>query len=165
MPRKLARPAKRNTLLDITSLAVSFIGLVALTYVIWRFKTGEGGASRVVYLATLALACAPFYVALVQTPKLPFLAPPVIAIFLLYPIANPHGVVYSPDPVFNFAFTDYVLTTGFWTPGSGNAFAHAYSFYPIGNVFIGYVITTVQVRRSEERRVGKECRSRWSPYH
>src|SRR3712207_9254524 len=31
-------------------------------------------------------------------------------------------------------------------------------------------ITTVQglaaaVQRSEERRVGKECRSRWSPYH
>jgi len=23
----------------------------------------------------------------------------------------------------------------------------------------------VQVLRSEERRVGKECRSRWSPYH
>src|SRR3712207_9056845 len=23
----------------------------------------------------------------------------------------------------------------------------------------------VQRRRSEERRVGKECRSRWSPYH
>ena len=22
-----------------------------------------------------------------------------------------------------------------------------------------------QVNRSEERRVGKECRSRWSPYH
>ena len=25
--------------------------------------------------------------------------------------------------------------------------------------------TTVMVMRSEERRVGKECRSRWSPYH
>ncbi len=24
---------------------------------------------------------------------------------------------------------------------------------------------TVTVARSEERRVGKECRSRWSPYH
>src|SRR3712207_9591703 len=24
---------------------------------------------------------------------------------------------------------------------------------------------TVSIRRSEERRVGKECRSRWSPYH
>src|SRR3712207_7943259 len=23
----------------------------------------------------------------------------------------------------------------------------------------------VRMRRSEERRVGKECRSRWSPYH
>ena len=22
-----------------------------------------------------------------------------------------------------------------------------------------------ETRRSEERRVGKECRSRWSPYH
>ena len=25
--------------------------------------------------------------------------------------------------------------------------------------------TVVLVTRSEERRVGKECRSRWSPYH
>src|SRR6266699_7095284 len=25
--------------------------------------------------------------------------------------------------------------------------------------------TVVAVSRSEERRVGKECRSRWSPYH
>ena len=23
----------------------------------------------------------------------------------------------------------------------------------------------MEIRRSEERRVGKECRSRWSPYH
>ena len=29
------------------------------------------------------------------------------------------------------------------------------------NVPVRYVINT----RSEERRVGKECRSRWSPYH
>ena len=26
-------------------------------------------------------------------------------------------------------------------------------------------INVSQVDRSEERRVGKECRSRWSPYH
>ena len=24
---------------------------------------------------------------------------------------------------------------------------------------------TIRNQRSEERRVGKECRSRWSPYH
>ena len=26
-------------------------------------------------------------------------------------------------------------------------------------------MTAAQGKRSEERRVGKECRSRWSPYH
>ena len=26
-------------------------------------------------------------------------------------------------------------------------------------------LTALNMRRSEERRVGKECRSRWSPYH
>src|SRR2546426_7384030 len=29
----------------------------------------------------------------------------------------------------------------------------------------GKVLTTLGKPRSEERRVGKECRSRWSPYH
>ena len=34
-------------------------------------------------------------------------------------------------------------------------------------MFIGESIwyLTSQLSRSEERRVGKECRSRWSPYH
>ena len=27
------------------------------------------------------------------------------------------------------------------------------------------LICAEQTHRSEERRVGKECRSRWSPYH
>ena len=34
----------------------------------------------------------------------------------------------------------------------------------IGFGFIG-VLYILQSARSEERRVGKECRSRWSPYH
>src|SRR2546425_2283076 len=29
----------------------------------------------------------------------------------------------------------------------------------------GKGVTSFSVERSEERRVGKECRSRWSPYH
>ena len=29
----------------------------------------------------------------------------------------------------------------------------------------GTVAEGLRVERSEERRVGKECRSRWSPYH
>ena len=29
----------------------------------------------------------------------------------------------------------------------------------------GILLAYLPVKRSEERRVGKECRSRWSPYH
>ena len=34
----------------------------------------------------------------------------------------------------------------------------------IGKPLVGKT-TIFEVLRSEERRVGKECRSRWSPYH
>ena len=30
---------------------------------------------------------------------------------------------------------------------------------------IFFIIGVIKDDRSEERRVGKECRSRWSPYH
>src|SRR2546427_11065681 len=36
---------------------------------------------------------------------------------------------------------------------------------PLEPIFCGGNNRTLQERRSEERRVGKECRSRWSPYH
>src|SRR5437879_10624309 len=103
-------------------------------------KTGAGGTPRALFVFLLGAICAPSYLAFVKTPKLPFLFAPVVAIFLLYPIAAPHGVVYSTDPIFNFSFTQDLLDTGFWAPGGGLAFARTYSFYPVGNVFVGYVI-------------------------
>ena len=36
-------------------------------------------------------------------------------------------------------------------------------FFPVW--FCRVVVTASSIFRSEERRVGKECRSRWSPYH
>ena len=38
-------------------------------------------------------------------------------------------------------------------------------FYYFSRMMIPEMIYTVLLTRSEERRVGKECRSRWSPYH
>ena len=38
----------------------------------------------------------------------------------------------------------------------------------LGGGFVGMVVGVMlggPIGRSEERRVGKECRSRWSPYH
>ena len=39
---------------------------------------------------------------------------------------------------------------------------------PIEGVAVGALVTVIiqsSTTQSEERRVGKECRSRWSPYH
>ena len=41
----------------------------------------------------------------------------------------------------------------------GQQYGMAYSTYPDTE------IVAIAEFRSEERRVGKECRSRWSPYH
>ena len=35
----------------------------------------------------------------------------------------------------------------------------------LGTEVVAVSIQNVSDERSEERRVGKECRSRWSPYH
>ena len=35
----------------------------------------------------------------------------------------------------------------------------------MAEVFFSFAVTTVAHRRSEERRVGEEGSSRWSPYH
>src|SRR5256886_17574178 len=37
--------------------------------------------------------------------------------------------------------------------------------WPIGRRAAWQALATAGLARSEERRVGKECRSRWSPYH
>src|SRR5947208_7360754 len=121
------------------------MGLLGLISTFLEFKAGVLGIPRILFLLFLAMMCAPFYVALVRTPKFPFLFPPVVVIFLLFAIAAPHGVIYGTDPIFNFSFTYEIVRSGFWSPGTGNAFAHTYSFYPLGNVFMGYVILATGV--------------------
>ena len=43
--------------------------------------------------------------------------------------------------------------------------AEAKALFEKANEILGFRITDIMFERSEERRVGKECRSRWSPYH
>ena len=51
-------------------------------------------------------------------------------------------------------------------PLSVDSFANIFS-HSEGCLFILFVVSFAlqKLLRSEERRVGKECRSRWSPYH
>ena len=52
------------------------------------------------------------------------------------------------------------------SPTSASSFTHDHGFGQSPGLATGYAQTPIQVQqRSEERRVGKECRSRWSPYH
>lgn len=136
---------RRKAFLDLASLGACLVGLIVLVLTVWELKTATGNPPRLLFLASLALVCSPFYVALVRTPKVLYLLPPLVVIFLLYPIASPHGIVFTSDPIFNYSFTNNVLASGFWVPGDGQAFASTYSFYPLGNVFNGYVIAVGQL--------------------
>src|SRR3712207_7854033 len=50
-----------------------------------------------------------------------------------------------------------LIKPGFWVVVLTIAF--------VNWTYIGRIIRGQVLSRSEERRVGKECRSRWSPYH
>src|SRR5256885_8302102 len=57
-----------------------------------------------------------------------------------------------------------VATSAVFTVSAGAANHLAFTVEP-SNATSGTPITPAVQVRSEERRVGKECRSRWSPYH
>src|SRR2546430_17231660 len=57
-----------------------------------------------------------------------------------------------------------VLLAEYQTAGRGRR-GRAWLAYPGGAICLSLSWTFREVPRSEERRVGKECRSRWSPHH
>src|SRR5438874_8488525 len=63
------------------------------------------------------------------------------------------------QPLHDYPGKEAVLAAVEYAPGHDDA-AHRHP----GHVFV-YVVEGAVEMRSEERRVGKECRSRWSPYH
>src|SRR5256885_9804889 len=51
---------------------------------------------------------------------------------------------------------------------TGMVYTSTYDLFTVGAGYLNIAAalqSTATVYRSEERRVGKECRSRWSPYH
>ena len=52
-----------------------------------------------------------------------------------------------------------------FTSTSADYVSERHNYATAGDYVIAITVTTGSFIRSEERRVGKECRSRWSPYH
>ena len=69
-----------------------------------------------------------------------------------------------PDPVTLAAVGGFALTEGikFLYGQAGEALKH---WQERKKAKAAAAAEAVEELRSEERRVGKECRSRWSPYH
>ena len=75
------------------------------------------------------------------------------------------------DAAYDIDGGDLIFHSRGGSKSSGMAINTAYG--PALRLLLGRVITSdvqlhdvlVDTDRSEERRVGKECRSRWSPYH
>ena len=87
-----------------------------------------------------------------------------------------HGISYAPEQMFRVgamrAYMEYFASKGMlnitdWTDvGHMQAALNANPSLKTRIIDATKDITTnFEVLRSEERRVGKECRSRWSPYH
>ena len=82
----------------------------------------------------------------------------IIGIISMF-IDHYHFVIGGPEilniigriafPIFSFS-----LGEGYFYTGNFKKYIGRLSFFAI-----------ISLLRSEERRVGKECRSRWSPYH
>ena len=77
----------------------------------------------------------------------------------------PHGpvkIAFTPDEEVGEGADHFDV------PGFGAAYAYTMDGGEVGEISyenFNAASAVFRITRSEERRVGKECRSRWSPYH
>src|SRR3712207_9297610 len=107
----------------------------------------------------------------------------VVATYLFLVLTRPAGLDQSiANSSALIALAGYLIGAGLIIWGVARQFTTStYALIPIGiavNIIVGQIVSVLKlplyldsigtvlvgVLRSEERRVGKECRSRWSPY-
>lgn len=141
--------------LAVLAMLASLVGIAGVGYAIYAFKfLGHHLIfllpSRVFFVGSLGLAVAPFLLILFVR-RIPYLllVIPLALLFLLYPLLNPHGIVYGQDAIFNFQFASSFLLHPLWVGGANTSGqAVTYSYYPAsglfnaeGSVFLGLPIS------------------------
>ena len=88
-----------------------------------------------------------------------------VADYLLaaYHISLSYYLMFDREAIFHGQI--WRLVTFVFTPPSSSPIFILFALYFYYMIGLGLENQWGKVRRSEERRVGKECRSRWSPYH
>jgi len=131
-----------SPMLTLGSLFLSLIGFLGVALVLYEYKfqgvtvSWDGFPTRVLFVVSLALAAAPFFVTVIRRVPLPALILPVFLIMMIYPLFSPFGLPYSRDPVYNFQFSQAILSSGSWSPTHGvTGQAVTYSYYPGGAIF------------------------------
>src|SRR3982750_1175207 len=88
-----------------------------------------------------------------------------------YPQVTPYLIVDGADRAIEFYISVFGAQERMRMPGPDNRVGHAELQLGNGLIMLADRHPEMGIRdpkeigRSEERRVGKECRSRWSPYH
>jgi hypothetical protein len=141
-------PAPSQPNAALLTLCISLVGFLGVAILLYEYKfhgvttTFHGLPTRILFVVSLALACAPYVLTIFRRVPVLFLLLPTALIFFLYPIFSPYGLPFSRDPIFNFQFAQSILGSGGWTPTAGvSGQAIVYSFYPGGAVFNGEVST------------------------
>ena len=75
------------------------------------------------------------------------------------------AILLSCAPVLNLNLFGTQASAASYTKKHEKEYYYAPGTKFIANLVLGYSSKNADKARSEERRVGKECRSRWSPYH
>src|SRR5574344_2847263 len=85
----------------------------------------------------------------------------VVIMFLILLFALNSFGLFEKTIKYSIAFVTEKVSSFKLVAGSGFVFSHTIT--PL--IFSAKNPSHLKKSRSEERRVGKECRSRWSPYH
>ncbi len=139
----------------VLAMVASLVGILGIAYSIYTFKfLGRHEIlflpSRLFFVGCLGLTVVPFLL-VVFADRIPYvlLLVPTALYFLLYPLLEPHGVLYGQDAIFNFQFASSLLLHPSWVAGANTSGqAVTYSFYPgsglfnaEGSVFLGIPLT------------------------